>query len=220
MQLPCVIVTKKKKSFQLWTQTTSVPILYFFPSSDVWRKLWVIQTGKRLIIFTLNSRQRWELSNLMLGRKSLFVSCKSGVVFCKKKWNAGYRSHPQPTSFLISCTALSSRATGFSHCQNIRIVNTQLDSVWHLSYIWDTVQGRQIHMDVGNRNLLLCTHSVTWAWKRTTKQNPDGQRPIWEQFCRRFCYIPLLWIKSTAIRQILCSMYGFDMNTCIGLFAI
>lgn len=110
----------------------------------------------------------------MLGRKGVFTSYKSRVVFCKKNWNAGYRSHPQPTSLLSYCTAISSRATGFSHCQNIRIVNPQLDSVWHLSYIWDTLQGRQIHMNVGNSNLFLRTHSVTGAWKRTTSRTLMG----------------------------------------------
>lgn len=144
MQLPCVTVMKKI-SFQLWTQTTSVPILYFFPSNDVWGKLWVIQTRKRLIISTLSARQRWELSNLMLGRKGLFASCKSRLIFCKKNCNAGCRSHPQPTSLLSYCTAISSRATGFSHCRNNRIVTPQLDSVWHLFNTWDTAGQADSH---------------------------------------------------------------------------
>lgn len=135
MQLPCVIVAKKKIISALDPDDKRSNIL-FFPSSDVWGKLWVTQTGKRLIISTLNSKGRWELSNLMLGRKGLFASCKCRVVFCEKKWNVGYRSHPQPTSLLsYLSTAISYRATGFSHFQNIRIANPQLDSVWHLLHL-------------------------------------------------------------------------------------
>lgn len=146
----------------------------------------------------------------MLGRKGVFTSYKSRVVFCKKNWNAGYRSHPQPTSLLSYCTAISSRATGFSHCQNIRIVNPQLDSVWHLSYIWDTLQGRQIHMNVGNSNLFLCTHSVTGAWKRTTSPHWWACWPTWEQFCRQLLWIPLLLIKSAAQVHIVQHVWVWD----------